>query len=76
MAAAYAFHIAENQPFIDGNKRTALAAALLFLDLNEIEIEDLDGLLYQAMLDLSSGKLNKQSMASLLEKLSLEANPE
>ncbi len=28
MAAAYAFHIAENQPFIDGNKRTALAAAL------------------------------------------------
>ena len=32
MAAAYAFHIAENQPFIDGNKRTALAAALVFLD--------------------------------------------
>jgi len=30
MAAAYAFHISENQPFIDGNKRTALAACLDF----------------------------------------------
>ena len=33
MAAAYAFHIAENQPFVDGNKRTALAAALVFFGL-------------------------------------------
>jgi death-on-curing protein len=33
MAAAYAFHIAEGQPFVDGNKRTALNAALVFLDL-------------------------------------------
>ncbi|HEY3352160.1 MAG TPA: Fic family protein [Polyangia bacterium] len=32
MAAAYAFHIAQNQPFVDGNKRTGLAAALVFLD--------------------------------------------
>jgi death-on-curing protein len=30
MAAAYAFHIAENQPFIDGNKRAGLHAALVF----------------------------------------------
>ena len=34
MAAAYAFHIAQNQPFLDGNKRTGLVAALVFLDLN------------------------------------------
>jgi prophage maintenance system killer protein len=31
MAAAYALHIAENQPFLDGNKRTALNAAIAFL---------------------------------------------
>ncbi len=31
MAAAYAFHVAENQPFVDGNKRTAMACAILFL---------------------------------------------
>jgi len=33
MAAADAFHIAQNQPFVDGNKRTGLTAALVFLDL-------------------------------------------
>lgn len=34
MAAAYAFHISQNHPFIDGNKRTALASALVFLEMN------------------------------------------
>ncbi len=34
MAAAYAFHVAQNHPFVDGNKRTGLAAALVFLDLH------------------------------------------
>ena len=34
MAVAYAYHISENQPFVDGNKRTALGAALIFLELN------------------------------------------
>jgi death-on-curing protein len=65
MAAAYAFHIAENQPFIDGNKRTALASALVFLDFNGIEIEDLDGILYQAMMDVASKKLNKEQLGQV-----------
>lgn len=34
MAAAYLFHIARNHPFVDGNKRTALMCALVFLGLN------------------------------------------
>ena len=34
MAAAYLFHISRNHPFIDGNKRTAIAAALTFLEVN------------------------------------------
>lgn len=38
MAAAYAFHIAQNQPFLDGNKRTGLLSALVFLDLNGVQI--------------------------------------
>ena len=45
-AAAYAFHLAQNQPFLDGNKRTALAAALVFLDLNGYEVLDSEGSLY------------------------------
>ncbi|MHB9294263.1 putative death on curing protein [Hollandina sp. SP2] len=35
MAAAYAFHICQNHPFVDGNKRIALASSLVFLDINE-----------------------------------------
>jgi len=34
MAACYVYHIAQNQPFVDGNKRTAVAAALCFLHVN------------------------------------------
>ena len=38
LAAAYAHGIVKNHPFLDGNKRTALAAAAVFLDLNGIEL--------------------------------------
>lgn len=37
MAAAYLFHIVQNHPFMDGNKRTGTASAMVFLDLNGIE---------------------------------------
>ncbi|MCF6147665.1 MAG: type II toxin-antitoxin system death-on-curing family toxin [Candidatus Kuenenia sp.] len=69
MAAAYAFHIGKNHPFIDGNKRTALASALVFLELNGISISDPQGKLYDAMLKLSTRKLNKGEFASILRKL-------
>ncbi len=39
-AAAYAFHICQNHPFIDGNTRTALAATRVFLYLNGIALDD------------------------------------
>ena len=69
MAAAYAYHLAENQPFVDGNKRTGLAAALVFLALNGVEIEDPKGLLYNAMMDMAARKLSKKGLAALLRKL-------
>lgn len=69
MAAAYAFHISKNHPFVDGNKRTALVSALVFPELNGISISDSQGKLYDAMLDLSTGKLNKSEFASILRKL-------
>lgn len=69
MAAAYAFHIGKNHPFVDGNKRTALVSALVFLELHGISISDSQGKLYDAMLDLSTGKLNKSELASILRKL-------
>ena len=38
MAAAYLFHLVENHPFLDGNKRVGTATAIVFLELNQIEI--------------------------------------
>jgi death-on-curing protein len=69
MAAAYAFHICKNHSFVDGNKRTALVSALVFLELHGISISDPQGKLYDAMLDLSTGKLNKSEFAGILRKL-------
>jgi len=69
MAAAYTFHISQNQPFIDGNKRTALASALVFLEINGISISDPEGTLYDAMLTLADGKLSKSNFSDILRKL-------
>ena len=69
MAAAYAYHIAENQPFIDGNKRAAFGAALVFLEINGVTIDDPDGRLYEAMIAIAKRGLSKDELAALLEGL-------
>ena len=69
MAAAYAFHIAENQPFIDGNKRTALVSALAFLSINGRAILDPEERLYDAMIALAERRLDKAGLATLLHDL-------
>lgn len=69
MAAAYAYHIAENQPFIDGNKRTALGSALVFLEINDIEIDDPNGSLYDAMMATAARKMTKDKLGAILERL-------
>lgn len=66
MAAAYAFHISENQPFVDGNKRTGMAASLIFLRLNSVDlvVEQDD---YEALIrSVSIGKATKADIASFL----------
>jgi len=69
MAAAYAFHICQNHPFVDGNKRTALASALIFLELNGVSISDSQGKLYEAMVSLASGNVTKVDFAKILREL-------
>lgn len=69
MAAAYAYHLCQNHPFVDGNKRTALACALLFLELNGISLLDPKGTLKGAMLAVASGELEKKELVELLKKL-------
>jgi death-on-curing protein len=74
MAAAYAFHIAEGQPFVDGNKRTGLNAALVFLELNGWSVEDPQEELYDAMIGLATGKHTKSSLADVFRRLSRYVN--
>ena len=70
MASAYAFHIAENQPFFDGNKRTGLASALVFLELNGVSVVDPKQKLLRVMLGIAKKKLWKQNLAAVFKELS------
>ena len=69
MAGAYAFHLCQNHPFFDGNKRTALAAALVFLKINDVPLVDPKGLLKEAMFRMAAGDIAKESFTQLLRKL-------
>jgi death on curing protein len=75
MAAAYAFHIAESQPFLDGNKRAALEAALLFLRVNGFNVLDPDGQLYEAMMAVAAHELDKPGLAARLQRLAVSLAP-
>ena len=71
MAAAYAFHLCKNHPFLDGNKRTALDAALIFLELNGISILA-NKVLVDAMLAVAEGKMSKKELAEVFRDLPKE----
>ena len=66
MAAAYLFHLVQNHPFLDGNKRVGAVAALVFLDLNGIEIEAAKGALYDFTLAVASGHADIGEVAEFL----------
>jgi death-on-curing protein len=69
IAAAYAFHIAQNQPFLDGNKRTAVMSALAFLKLNGLG-RIVDGrAIYDAMIAIAEKRMTKNELAQLLREL-------
>ncbi len=68
-AAAYAYHLSQNHPFIDGNKRAALATALVFLELNGMEIDDPNETLYEMMIEVATGTKTKKDIAYLLRQL-------
>lgn len=63
LAAAYAFGIARNHPFIDGNKRTAAVVSETFLALNGYTLEASDAELVVAFLALAAGELSEDELA-------------
>ncbi len=74
-AASYAFGIARNHPFADGNKRTALVASFTFLDLNGWEVTAPEEQAVLVFLDLASGKMPEKELARWLESNSRRNSP-
>jgi death-on-curing protein len=68
IAASYAFHIAEAQAYLDGNKRTAVAAALTFLKGNGVVLRTDDGTIYEAMIAIAKKQMTKSELATIFRK--------
>ena len=68
MAASYAFHICQNHPFVDGNKRVALASSLVFLDINGYTFNCKDEVLYAEIMKTAKGKIEKEELILFYER--------
>jgi death on curing protein len=62
VAAAYAFHLAESQAFLAGNKRTAVASAIALLARNGSHFPKDDGTLYKAMIEIAQKNWTKTAL--------------
>jgi death-on-curing family protein len=68
LAASYAFDIARNHAFIDGNERTALVVSMTFLDRNGWDIRASKEDTYFTFLDLADGSLSEEALAAWFTK--------
>ena len=71
IAAAYLFYLCSNHPFMDGNKRVALATCLVFLSENDLLLtEQVDSDLWERLtLDLADGRLDRAATTTRLRHL-------
>ncbi len=74
IAATYAYHIAQAQAYLDGNKRTAVAAALSFLQINGIEEWPGEDELHDAMIAIAARRLDKPGLAELFRRAANSAS--
>jgi len=68
MGAAYLFNLCRNHPFLDGNKRTALACALVFLRDNGVRIKSGQDELYDLVIGIAEGRVSKSAVAVFFEE--------
>lgn len=67
MAAAYLFHICNNHPFVDGNKRTALTSAEIFLLLNDHSLRATDDELEVLTMGVAAGSISKSEVVTFFQ---------
>ncbi len=63
MAAAYLYHLVQNHPFLDGNKRIGAASAIVFLAINDIQIDNDEAGLVELTLSVATGQTGKAKIA-------------
>lgn len=68
LAACYAFGLARNHPFLDGNKRVALVVSLLFLKLNGIDLSAPMEERYQVFMALADGSMGEDELSAWFER--------
>lgn len=68
MASAYFFHISQNQPFMDGNKRTGLIAMYTFLRINGFLLNTENEIIYPILLEVAEGRLDKNDLANFIQR--------
>ena len=64
------FYGCQNHPFIDGNKRAALASSLVFLDINGYEFNCKDEMVYNKIMNIAKGETKKEELIKFYEKYS------
>ncbi len=69
IAAAYAYHLVESQAFLDGNKRTALGTALVFLEQFGIDTGADPSVMYDSMIAIANHEMTKADLADLFRRL-------
>jgi death on curing protein len=72
LAAAYAFGIAKNHPFLDGNKRTSYVTAQTFLNLNGLNIAAEEAIRLEVWVGLGAGKVSEEELAVWLRANTIE----
>ncbi len=68
MAAAYMFHIIQDHPFVDGNKRTGAVAAVVFLMMNGVDLEVDEDSFEKMVRRVAAGKVKKREVATFLRE--------
>ncbi len=66
LAAAYAFAVAKNHPFVDGNKRTALVVSFAFLEVNGMEMKAREEEAYRVFMDVASSRMSEAKLCAWL----------
>jgi death on curing protein len=68
LAASYAYGIARNHPFLDGNKRTAFVVAYTFLEINGLDFYATNAEVYETIANLAAGKVSEEELAEWFYK--------